>query len=378
MAYNLKKFFPKANICIVEKENNIGYHASGRNSGVLHAGFYYSPHSLKAKFTKDGNLELKSYCESRGLKIKKSGKVVVAKSEEELEILYELKRRGDSNGVETYLITEKDLKEIEPIAKTYKYALWSPNTAVVDPSEILQSLKNDLLKQGVNFYFGAGYKKRISSHSIVAGNYVFEFNKLINCAGLYADKIAKDFGLGYEYILMPFKGIYLEYTRDDPFIRTNIYPVPNIKTPFLGVHFTLKVNGTIKIGPTAMPCFWRENYAGLKYFDLRELLEILPNLIFLMMKNRVVRENALPELKKYLKINLIKEASNLVECIPKNHFWDWGKTGIRAQLVSLNTFELVNDFIIESNKESLHILNAVSPAFTASLPFTRFIIKNYL
>lgn len=377
-ALNLKSFFPRDKIVIIDKEADIGFHASGRNSGVLHAGFYYHPDSLKAKFTRDGNLELKNYCEKKGLKINNCGKVVVAKNEEELEILYELKKRGYINGVEIYVITEKELSEIEPMAKTYKYALWSPNTSVVDPLEILSSFKKDLTNLEVEFYFNTPYIKRVGTHIIKAGKYFFEYKYLINCAGLYADKVAKDFGLGENYVLIPFKGVYLEHSEKDPFIKTNIYPVPNLKTPFLGVHFTIKVDGIIKIGPTAMLCFWRENYKGMERFNFKEFIEVLGNFIPLAIKNKLVREVAFTELKKWYKEYLKKEASKMVKYFPMDKFNRWGKSGIRAQLIDRRTFEFVNDFVIEENEESIHILNAVSPGFTASLPFTRYVIEKYL
>ncbi len=378
VAMNLRKYFPKDKICIIDKEPNLGLHSSGRNSGVLHAGFYYHPDSLKAKFTKNGNFELKTYCENKGLKINKCGKVVVAKNEAELETLYELKRRGDINGVETYLIDEKELKDIEPLAKTFKYALWSPNTAVVDPLQVLEAFKEDLINQETNFYFNTPYKKRVGKNAILAGNYIFEYKKLINCAGLYADKVAKDFKLGYNYFLIPFKGIYLELVDKKPFIKTNIYPVPNIKTPFLGVHFTIKIDNSIKLGPTAMPCFWRENYEGLHNFTFEEFLGITLRLLQIIFKSSYLREVALSEFKNWFKINIVKKASELVKQMPLNASWKWGKAGIRAQLINVETLEFVNDFVVESDSESIHILNSVSPGFTASLPFTRYVVEKYL
>lgn len=378
LAWNLRKVYPYKKIIVIEKEKDIGAHGSGRNSGVLHAGFYYTPDSLKAKFTKQGNFELTKYCEEKGLKINKCGKVVVAESEEDFENLFELKRRGDKNGVELQLIDEKELKEIEPNAKTYQYALWSPTTSTVDPSEILTSLKKDLELSGVDFYFNTPYQSNLDSNSIIAGDKIFTAEKIINAAGLYADKIAKDFGFSKDYVIIPFKGIYLEHTGDKKFISCNIYPVPNIKNPFLGVHFTIKVDGTIKIGPTAIPCFWRENYSGFERFNLKEFVEIFKWESLLFLKNSGFRRLAFEEVKKYIKSYLLKEASRLVKQFPAKEFNKWGTPGIRAQLLNVKTLKLEHDFIIEGDKNSVHILNAVSPAFTASLPFTRYVIEKYI
>ncbi|MBO8143853.1 MAG: L-2-hydroxyglutarate oxidase [Thermodesulfobacterium sp.] len=378
LAKNLVEVCPDKRICVIDKEQNVGCHASGRNSGVLHAGFYYYPDSLKAKFTRQGNEELTNYCLTRGLKINRCGKVVVAKSEEELENLFELKKRGERNKVEIYLITEKELKEIEPNAKTYKYALWSPNTSTVNPLEILLSLLKELNEKEVKVFFNTPYKRKTEENVVEAGDYIFQAEKIINAAGLYADKIAKDFGFSKNYVLIPFKGIYLEYKGSKLNIKRNIYPVPNLKNPFLGVHFTIKVDGTIKIGPTATPCFWRENYKGLSGFNISELLEILKFDIKLFIKNENFRKIAFDEIKKYLKSYMLKEASKLVKDFDSDGFTHWGTPGIRAQLIDIRNLQLVHDFVVEGDERSTHILNAISPAFTASLPFTRFVVQEYV
>jgi L-2-hydroxyglutarate oxidase LhgO len=379
LAKGLKEKFPNKKIIVLEKEKDVACHTSGRNSGVLHAGFYYTSNSLKAKFCKNGNEELKEYCRKHNLKINEVGKVVVTTNEKELEVLHELFRRGQKNGVEVYLIDEKELKEIDPNAKTYKQALWSPTTATVDPVEVCQSLKQKLVEEGVFFYFQTPYKKRLTDNTIKAGKYIFEAEKFINVAGLYADKIAKDFGFGEDYTIIPFKGVYLEYTKNDKPVRTNIYPVPNLKNPFLGVHFTIKVDGTIKIGPTAMPAFWRENYRGFSKIKLNELIKILYWEGVLFFTNAFgFRSLAIDEIKKYRKNYLISLAKKLVHRIDENGFTKWGKPGIRAQLLNTKTKKLVYDFVVEGDKNSLHILNAVSPAFTCAFPFTRWVIENYI
>lgn len=378
IAYNIKKMLPDKKVIIVEKESNLGFHSSGRNSGVLHAGFYYYPDSLKARFTKQGNRELTDYCEKKGIPINKCGKVVVVKNESELPVLYELKGRGDINGVELYIVDEKQLKDIEPNAKTVSHALWSPNTSVVNPLDVLNSLKKDLENLGVEFYFSSPYKKKVSKNSILAGNFTVEYEKLINASGLYADKIAKDFGMSKDYVIVPFKGIYLEYRTNRQLVKKNVYPVPNIRNPFLGVHFTVKVDGKIKIGPTAIPCFWRENYSGLDRFNLSEFAQIAWREINLFLRNSLFRKTAIEEVRKYIKSNILKDASNLVRDIGDKKEYVWGNPGIRAQLLNIHTLELVQDFVVEHDNESVHILNAVSPAFTASMPFTRYVVENYI
>jgi len=375
----LRDLYPQRDICIVEKEPSLGVHSSGRNSGVLHAGFYYTPDSLKAKFTRLGNYELTRFCEERGLKINKCGKVVIARNEKELEILKELKRRGEANGVELYLITEKELREIEPGAKTYRYAIWSPSTATVEPLEILKTLEKELKEKEIRIFYSTPYEKVLKNEKkVMAGRNVFIVERIINCAGLYADRIAKDFGFSKDYEIVPFKGLYLEYSGNDNFIKTNLYPVPDITFPFLGVHFTVTVNGKIKIGPTAIPVFSRENYKGLKGLKLKEILRAFKWNWKLAVNNAEFRRLAVEEIKKYNKKFLIKQAGLLVKTIPDARWFSWSKPGIRAQLIDIRNLRLVQDFLVEGDGYSTHILNAVSPAFTASLPFARYVVENYI
>ncbi len=363
----LKK--PDAKIVILEKESDVGYHSSGRNSGVLHAGFYYTANSLKAKFTRDGNRELTKYCEENGLKINKCQKVVVTKDEGELEGLETLYQRGIKNGVEVYLIDENELNERFENIKTYKKALFSPSTSTVDPLEILQHLKQELLSKRVKIRFGTRFEKGMEREAKV----------LINCAGLYADKIAKEFGFSKDYTIIPFKGIYLKYTKNDHPIKTNIYPVPNLKNPFLGVHYTVTVDNTIKIGPTAIPAFWRENYQGVDNFELDEFLEILKYEFKLFFSNAFgFRDLAFEEMKKYNRRYFTSLATSMVKEIDERGFNEWSKPGIRAQLLNTKTLELLQDFVVEADSKSVHVLNAVSPAFTSSMPFSRWVVENYL
>lgn len=363
----LKK--PNAKIVILEKESDVGYHSSGRNSGVLHAGFYYSSNSLKAKFTRDGNQELSKYCEDNGLKINKCQKVVVTKDESELEALQTLYNRGIKNGVNVEIIDEEELNSKFKNVKTYKKALYSPDTATIDPLEILHHLKNELINKGVKIYFNTPFKKGLEKEAKI----------LINAAGLYADKIAKSFGFSKDYTIIPFKGIYLKYCNSDMPIDTNIYPVPNLKNPFLGVHYTITVDNTIKIGPTAIPAFWRENYQGFKNFNLQELIEIVSFELKLFATNAFgFRDLAFEEIKKYNKKYFTSLAASMVKNIDTNGFKQWSKPGIRAQLLNTKTLELLQDFVVEADDKTVHILNAVSPAFTSSMPFARWVVENYV
>ena len=380
IARDLRTRFPEAIIAIIEKEPDVAYHSSGRNSGVLHAGFYYTADSLKARFTRDGNRQMREYCYAKRLQINETKKVVVAKDESELPALLELEKRGKTNGVEVKIIDEKELAEIDPNIKTFKHALWSPSTATVDPVEVNQAIKEELKQKGVQFFFGEGYASRVDGNKIktTKGN-IFSATKLINAAGLYADRVAKNFGYSKKYTIIPFKGIYLKYTGTNNPVKTNVYPVPNLKNPFLGVHYTVTVDGHVKIGPTSVPAFWRENYKGMQSFRLGEMSSILTREAKLFLKNSFgFRNLAIDEVKKYNRKYFTGLAASMVHSLDRKGFTDWGRPGIRAQLLDVTTDELVMDFIIEGDSDSTHVLNAVSPAFTCSFPFAAYVVDKYV
>jgi len=320
------------------------------------------------------------FCEENNLNINRCKKVVVANDESEIAGLEELYKRGITNGVEVELIDEAKLNEMYPNVKTYKKALFSPNTSTINPLEILQFLKNELIKKGVEFRFNEGYNTNLNNNTILTSQKnKITAKKIINAAGLYADKIAKDFGYSKNYTIIPFKGIYLKYTKDDKPVTTNIYPVPNLKNPFLGVHYTITADNTIKIGPTAIPAFWRENYKGFENFKIDEFLEIIKYELKLFITNAFgFRNLAFEEIKKYYKPYFISLATKMVKQIDTDGFNEWSKPGIRAQLLDINTLELLQDFVVEGDDKTIHILNAVSPAFTSSFPFSRWVIENYI
>lgn len=366
VAHELLRRDNQLKIAIVEKEKDVAEHASGRNSGVLHAGFYYTADSLKAKFTVEGNKKMKTFCKENSIFVNETAKVVVAKDEKELSSLYELAHRAKVNGVEIEIIDEAALAAIDPNIKTYEKALYSPTTASVNPKEVCYTLRDDLKKKGVEFYFSTSFDLT-----------QFKAKYIINCAGAYSDKIARKIGLVHHYTMLPFKGIYLKYLGDKSAIKTNIYPVPNLNNPFLGVHYTVTYDGSIKIGPTAIPAFWRENYQGLKNFKFFELLAIVSTEIKLFVLNAFnFRKLALSEMKNYKKSVFIQKAKRMVKRIGDD--FKPLPAGIRAQLLNTETNELVQDFVVEHAQNSTHVLNAVSPAFTCSFAFAEYVVDEII
>ncbi|TNJ60639.1 L-2-hydroxyglutarate oxidase [Paenibacillus hemerocallicola] len=374
IALELKSRYPDASIAVAEKESDVAYHASGRNSGVLHAGFYYTANSLKAKFAREGNRAMQQYCRSRGLAVNPCGKLVVAGDEEELRGLEELKRRGDANGVELHWMSEEDIRKVDPNARTFRKALFSPTTVTVDPLQVCMSMKRDALGLGIDLHFDAKYEGRWEE-GIMTGKGPIRAAYVVNAAGLYADRIARDYGFGERYTIIPFKGMYVKYVKNKTDIRTNIYPVPNLANPFLGVHYTKTVDGSIKIGPTAIPAFWREQYRGFSRFKLGEFLHILYYEAKLFVTDSFrFRRLAFQEMKKYFKPHFVRLSMKLAGNVDPDGFGPFMRPGIRAQLLDKKTLELVQDFIVEGDDRSMHVLNAVSPAFTCSIPFAAYVV----
>jgi L-2-hydroxyglutarate oxidase LhgO len=373
LARELRKRHPKRSVLVLEKESILGLHGSGRNSGVLHAGFYYTEDSLKARFTREGNRILKDYIKQKNLPLNECGKLVVTRDESELDQLDELFRRADKNGVDVEEVDENRAREIEPRVKTCKRAMFSPNTATADPLAVLEGMKEDAEAAGVDFALHERCvdfdgKQLKTDRDIYSGGY------FINAAGLYADRVARLFGFSENYRIMPFKGLYLYSRESAGAFKTNIYPVPDLRNPFLGVHVTVTVDGKGKIGPTAIPAFWREQYGGISRFDMGEFMEIAVRGSQLWLgADFDFRTLAREELAKYNRKHLVELSTALANGIRPEDYTKWGKPGIRAQLLNIRSKALVMDFLYEGDANSFHVLNAVSPGWTCSIPFCEYL-----
>ncbi|HSX04720.1 MAG TPA: L-2-hydroxyglutarate oxidase [Rhabdochlamydiaceae bacterium] len=374
IARELKKRRPDASCAILEKEADCGLHASGRNSGVLHAGFYYTEDSLKARFSKVGNQLLKEYCKEKKIPMNHCGKLVVAKNESELAGLQELLKRAKANGVELHLISRQEAEEIEPRVLTFEKALFSPTTASVNPLQVVKALKEDAKREGIAMLTNTSYKGK-TNDGVLTTEGPIGANFVINAAGLYADKIAFDFGYSKKYRILPFKGLYLYSEEPTGTLRTNVYPVPDLNYPFLGVHFTLTDTGRIKIGPTAIPALWREQYKGLSRFKTTEFLDIAKRQMKLLFSSTFdFKKLAFEEMQKYMGRKMVSLAGELLKGVHPSQYRHWGKPGIRAQLFDITKNKLETDFVLEGDQNSLHVLNAVSPGFTSALPFAQFVV----
>jgi L-2-hydroxyglutarate oxidase LhgO len=374
VALEARRRHPGATVTLLEKEPGWGRHASGRNSGVLHAGFYYASDSLKARLTRTGCARLTDYCRSRGVRLNPCGKLVVARDAAELEGLDELFRRAAANGVEVHEVSAAEARKLEPRARTHERALWSPTTASVDPGEAVGALARDVAAAGVELHTGAAFTGR-RGRTVLTSQGTYEPGHVINAAGLHADTVARRFGFSEHYRILPFKGVYLHSAEPPGAFRRHIYPVPHLARPWLGVHVTVTADGGAMIGPTAMPAFWREQYGGLANFRLGELLDILRREAVLFLTDAFdFRRIALEELAKYRRAELVRRASALADGIRLADYRRRGHPGIRAQLLDLRARRLEMDFVIEGDARSTHVLNAVSPAFTCALPFAGLVL----
>ena len=379
IARELKLRNPKVSVAIVEKESGVAAHASGRNSGVLHAGFYYSPDSLKAKLTVQGNRELKNFFVENDVPFVECGKVVVARSPEQVEVLHELKRRGDENGVELHLISEQELSEIEPLAETQDLALWSPNTAVGSPELLAIAMRDQCIASGVHFFFDCKVLNVSQNKVKTSLGEDLSFDHLINASGLYADKIAHQVGFGHRFTMMPFIGLYHYAPTLKGQLKSHIYPTPDPRNPFLGVHFTRTLDGSVKVGPTAIPLISREQYSILKGFKVGEFAEILAQYPkFMTSGHHDVWSLIRTELPKLSRKLLLAQAAKLSSKLDLTQFTEVGKPGIRAQLFDKSLGKLEMDFVVEGDAHSTHILNAVSPGWTTCLTFASFEVDGIL
>ena len=378
IARSLKALNPRLKIAIIEKEGHIGLHASGRNSGVLHAGFYYSPESLKAQFCRDGNYAMKTLAKRHKVEIKQVGKVVVAQNEDELSRMHALYERGVANGVKLELFDASEIGKYEPLAKTYKKFLWSPTTSIVDKEGILNALHGELKIAGVEFLFNQKFTN--SDHATIStGDHKIRYKHLINASGGGAISIAHKMGFGLNYEMIPFLGVYRGTKLHNLPIRRLVYPVPHPFNPFLGTHFTITTDGLVKIGPTAQPVIFSEQYKVLEGWNLHELVNSSRAMRSYLQHNfKNVSSLIRTELPQLFESALVRKSSKLVPSARNVEIWERKPSGIRAQLLRSDTRVLEQDFVVEGDSASTHLLNVVSPGWTSSIPFADWVVKTYV
>lgn len=376
VAFELKKRQPSASIAVLEKEADAGLHASGRNSGVMHCGIYYGSDTLKARVCAAGAKRMLEFANAEGIAHKQCGKVILANFEEQLPTVERLLQNARDNDIPAERIDRQQLLEIEPYAGPGPAAIYCPTTAVIDSAAAVKRLREILQRQGVEFIFNCRVTGQSAQTQVETTQGAFSYGYLYNCAGAYADTVAKFFGLASDYALVPFKGIYWKLSKKaNPLVRANIYPVPDVNLPFLGVHLTRVISGDVYIGPTAIPALGRENYGYLQGINLAETLDISRQLSGMYLRNENnFRKLAHIELGKYRKQNFLQAARKLMPILTEEDMIPTAKAGIRPQLVNVKTRKLEMDYIFEKTPKTLHVLNAISPAFTSSFAFAQLIV----
>lgn len=368
-AYNLKKLNPTLTVAILEKEDGIAKHQTGHNSGVIHSGIYYKPGSLKALNCKRGYDQLLTFCKAYGIKHEICGKLIVTTKESESEAFNNIYERGLANGLAGLKkLSLEEAKEVEPYVSC-KEALWVPQTGIIDYTEVAQTYLNIFVKQGGVIYLNNKVKdivRKSSVTTIITSQAEYEAKLVVNCAGLYSDKIAQMTQPNLKHIkIIPFRGEYYELHHEKNFLVKNlIYPVPNPNFPFLGVHFTRMIKGGIEAGPNAVLAFRREGYTRWD-INFMELAETLFFSGFQKVARKYWDEGWMEMKRSFSKQLFVKAMQELIPDITENDVVRSG-AGVRAQACDENG-GLIDDFLFIENEFSINVCNAPSPAATSSI-----------
>ncbi len=367
-ALQIQKIKPDWTVLVLEKENKAAKHQTGNNSGVIHSGIYYKPGSLKAKNCKEGYDLLLEFLKENNIPFELCGKIIVATTENELEALDNIYKRGIENGLENLrYINQNEIKEIEPYSSGIK-GIFVPQTGIVDYKEVSEKYAEIIQKNGGEIHFNekvVGLKIENNSNIIKTSKSEYDCNVVINCAGLYSDKVCSMSIPNLDVKIIPFRGEYYSIKNSKKhLVKHLIYPVPDPNFPFLGVHFTRRITGEIEAGPNAVLAFKREGY---KKSDIN-FSEILETLSWKGFRKVVLKywKTGLGEMhRSFSKFAFTKALNKLLPDL-KTEDLEKGGAGVRAQACDKNG-GLIDDFCIRQNQKQIHVLNAPSPAATSSL-----------
>ncbi|TVT27320.1 L-2-hydroxyglutarate oxidase [Salinicoccus cyprini] len=376
-AYHLSKEYPDKQITVVEKEAAAATHQTGHNSGVIHSGIYYRPGSYKAQFARNGSKSMIAFCKAHDIEYNQCGKVIVATSEAEIPRLKALYERGLENHLDVTLLDGQKVREIEPFVRTVSGILVK-DTGIVDYRLVTEKFGELFEAGGGIIHYSAQVEdiERRDNHLMIKTSQEhYEADYLINCAGLYSDKLARLCGIDTAVRIIPFRGEYFKLDESvEHYVRTLIYPVPNPELPFLGVHFTNMIGGGVDVGPNAVLGFKKEAYGKIG-FDFRETTEILtfPGLYRMGIKN--IKEAIGEYYRSFNKKAFVKEAKKLIPLLDEEHIQPM-EAGVRAQAMKPDG-TLLDDFYFEEDERSLHVLNAPSPAATCSIEIGKEIVERF-
>jgi len=375
VALEITRRFPRLRLLLLEKESQVGQHQSSHNSGVIHSGIYYKPGSLKARLCVAGASAMVEFCRQHGIPHQVCGKVIVATHAEELPRLEELRRRGEANGLSGVRTTgPEELREIEPHAAGLR-ALVVPSTGITDYGLVCEKYAELISAGGGSILTSRaviGLKREPSQIVVETDQGVLFANFLINCAGLFSDRISRMAGDDPQVMIVPFRGEYFDLIPPRaPLVRALIYPVPDPRFPFLGVHFTRRIGRTVDAGPNAVLAFRREGYRRADV-DLTDVVSWLAFPGFWRMAARNWRSGLDEFYRSLSKRALVSALQRLLPEIKDDDLVP-GKSGVRAQALASDG-GLVDDFKFVPSQRMLHVLNVPSPAATASLVIARSIV----
>lgn len=374
-AWALLERQPKARVTVIEKENTWAAHQTGHNSGVIHSGIYYKPGSLKARLAREGNLSMVAFCREHGIAHEICGKVIVATTQDQLPLLENLCRRGLENGLEVIRLTREQVRELEPHVSCLA-GVRVPSTGIVDYRMVCRKLASLIETRGGQLRLGA----RVLSVHQQNGSQVLETSAgpvetswFINCAGLHSDRVASLGGVNPQAKIVPFRGEYYELRPERRhLVKGLIYPVPNPDFPFLGVHFTRMIDGSVHAGPNAVLSFKREGYHKTD-FSPRDFAEVMLFPGFWKLAWRNSREGIKEMARSFSRARFLKSLQELIPDVRDEDLVP-SEAGVRAQALKPNG-DLVDDFLILEGPRATHVCNAPSPAATASLEIGRAIVE---
>lgn len=374
-AYRFGQRYPDRSIAVLEKELQVARHQTGHNSGVLHSGIYYKPGSLKATNCRAGKLAMEEFCAREGIDHDICGKVIVALDESELPALQNIFERGQANGVRCELIDGDRLRELEPAAAGIR-AIHVPEAGIVNYAQVCTRLAELITDAGGKIFLGTrvtDIQSQNGSVYVATSSSNFVAKQLVNCGGLHCDRVAKLAGQRCDAKIVPFRGEYYQLKPTATHLVNNlIYPVPNPAFPFLGVHFTRMIDGSVECGPNAVLAFAREGYTKLM-INPKDLVESLTYPGFLRMAAKYWREGAGEMWRSVSKAAFVRALQRLVPDI-RSEDLEPAPAGVRAQAVGRDG-KMLDDFQIERSRENvIHVLNAPSPAATASLNIGQHIV----
>lgn len=371
----LQQRFPEAKITLVEKESRCAFHQTGHNSGVIHSGIYYKPDSYKALLTRKGNQALVDFCKQYKISHDVCGKLIVACTEKELPQLENLYQRGLANGIPVKKISGEEAREIEPYVSCLA-AIQVPTAGIVDYKQVAQKYAEIFTEKGGEIQLNIAVKAIKSEsnyHILITNRNEIKAKFIINCGGLYSDRLVQLGGLQPTAKIIPFRGEYYELKPEKRYLVKNlIYPVPNPNFPFLGVHFTRLIDGNIHAGPNAVLCLKREGYKKTD-FDFAEFWEIITYQGLWKLASKYYAEGIEEIIRSFNKSAFVRSLQTLIPEVQADDIVV-SPAGVRAQALQTDG-KLVEDFLIIEGKNALHVCNAPSPAATASLEIGKEIVS---